>query len=194
MNFTKTMKISLLTAAFATFAASTGQAAAVNFSFRVTTWSNGLSGGTGSDYSPIQGNGFTFGGVDVFLSGGFFHNGVSGAGVGNAVYSLAPTTFGPSNEPSAFTGAAVFSNNGYQPEITTSISGGNIGFKTGAGNYGYVVFIWDYPSRTMAFVEGAYGSHINTAISVPAVPLPAVLPLLLAGLGGLGLAVSRRKG
>jgi hypothetical protein len=86
MNFIKKMKVSLLIAALATFAASAGQAAVVDFSFGVTTWNNGLNGFTGSDFLPIQGAGFTFGGVDVFLAGGFFHDGASGACVGTAVY------------------------------------------------------------------------------------------------------------
>lgn len=193
MDYLRKLRAATMAAAVVVLGMGTAQAAPVGFNFTTKTWSNSLNGGTGSDLSGIQGNGFTFGGVDVFLSGGFFHDGASGAGVGVAVYSLGQTTYGPSSEPSAFTGSAVFSNNGYQAEVTTSISGGNIGFKTADGNCGYVIFDWDYPSRTMTFLSGAYESVANVAITTPsAVPLPAALPMLLAGLGGLALFRRRR--
>lgn len=193
MNFKYKLRAIGLSAALAlTALAGTAHAAVVDFEFTTKSWSNGLNGGTGSNLAGVQGAGFTYGGVDVFLAGGFFHNGAKNAGIGVPVYSLGAATYGPGNEPSAYTGSAVFSSSGYIPAVTTSITGGNIGFRTAAGNYGYIVFDWDYPSRTMTFLSGQYETVVGAAISTSAVPLPAGLPFILTGLLSFGV-ISRRK-
>jgi len=194
MNMSNRLKAGLLALAAATIVGSSAQAAVVDFEFTVKSWSNGLNGGTGSDLAGVQGAGFAYGGVDVFMAGGFFHDGGLHAGIGRPVYSLGAATYGPGSEPSGFTGSAVFSNSGYIPSITTSITAGNIGFKTAAGNYGYVVFDWNYPARTLTFLSGQYESVAGAAISTAsAVPLPAGLPLLLSGLMAAGILRRRRK-
>ncbi len=148
---------------------------------------------TGSNLPGIDGFGFSFGGVDVGFAGGFFHDGGFNAGEGLAIFSLTPTTYGPGNEPSAFTGFADFFSiqGGYS--VATDVSGGNIGFRTAAGNYGYVVFDWDFSSLTLTFLSGEYESDPGVAISVAA-PEPSTLALFATGLALLGFLGWRRRG
>ena len=127
-------------------------AAPVDFEFTTKVWSYGLSGGTGSDFpgGSIQGAGFPYGGRDIFLAGGFFTNNSLGGGSGDAVFSLTPRTYGPADLPSAFTGSALFAAS-FTPKFF-DISGGNIGFLSSSGHYGYVVFDWSFATSTMTFV------------------------------------------
>ncbi len=167
-------------------------AAVVDFEFTVKSWSYGLNGSTGSDLPGIYGAGFNFGGKDIAFSSGFFHDAFYGAGAGKAVFSLTPRTYGPDDLPSAFIGHAYFASQ-FAP-FFSSVSSANIGFRTGAGQYGYVVFDWDSITSTMTFVSGQYESTPGVAIAVAAVPVPAALPLMLGGIAGLGLLARRKRG
>ncbi len=51
----------------------------------------------------------------------------------------------------------------------------------------------DYLIRLTAFEKGTTTVLASTEITISAVPVPAALPLLLAGLGGLGLAGRRKR-
>lgn len=169
-------------------------AAVVDFEFTVKSWSYRLNGGTGSDFpgGSIEGAGFNYGGQDIAFIGGFFHDAFYNASAGKAVFSLTPRTYGPGDLPSAFTGSAYFASS-FAP-FFSSVSSANIGFITGGGNYGYVVFDWDSITSTMTFVSGQYESVAGVAIAVAAVPVPAALPLMLGAIAGLGLLARRKRG
>jgi hypothetical protein len=84
---------------------------------------------------------------------------------------------------------------GFTAGAWTSSHNGYLGFRTAAGNFGYIEYDYTRLSSvsTITFLSGAYESVANVGITTPGTYVPEPTSTALFGLGLLGFAVSRRK-
>ncbi len=156
---------------------------------------NSVTGSLAGECLP-SGNTFTcFNGIDpqddIFFTVGAgtelvgIDANIEGGGASDLLFSVFMRTNNGGSESNLIQGSAgdlpVNTMQTYLPPLGT----------LGEGSYRFAVFL--ISASEAGDVDGFYNVNFNVQeVQTPAVPLPATLPLLLAGMGALGIARRRR--
>lgn len=203
-----TKHLSILAAAAALFAAGTASASVVSFTI-TGTYSQGADqselftsialGGAGSftldpGGSPLYfdfqrpGNG-TFSTIDSAIGGYYFLRSYSAGDL------IGSGSFGDHTSVNGDWDTILV--NGDTRGVWGASHDGFLGFRTAAGNYGYIEYDFTRVNSvsTISFLSGAYESGAGVAIQTPdAADVPEPAGLALLGLGAIGFLGARRKG
>lgn len=143
--------------------------------------------------APNEGDGLSFGGLTLNYGADYCSSGCDAVDTAHPIFAGAGTSFGGNSftHGTVSGGTALITDigNGTALLAELSIGAGMLlmgSMTTTNWHYG------DDPAKLRANIL-TYAANGATQIETPQVPLPAALPLLAAGLGGLSLVRARRK-
>ena len=143
--------------------------------------------------APNEGDGFSFAGMTLNFGADYCGIGCDAVDTAHPIFAGAGTSFGGSSftHGTVSGGAALITDSGNGTALLAELSVGSgmlfMGSMT-TTNFHY----GDDPAQLRVNILN-YAANGATQVETPQVPLPAALPLLAAGLGGLSLIRARRK-